>query len=272
MAAFLFGSASAGLAYTDEPAQLWDTVGQAGFRLTEIEFGGQYKTSLSAVVAAVGLGPGMTLLGLDVDEARQKLEALPWVRKATVRKALPGKLIVSLEEAEAFARWNDGFGERLIASDGAVLSDGVPAEYRGLPLVAGGGANDAVSGIRLVLAAHPNVDQRTLAAVRVNDRRWDLKLDNGATVHLPAGAEDAALLRLTQLHERGSLMDLAGSAIDLRLPDRTSVRLKPAEEAAPRILASVRAAPADPLAAAIAEASAAFDDPLARAIREARIP
>ncbi|MEM8665508.1 MAG: FtsQ-type POTRA domain-containing protein, partial [Pseudomonadota bacterium] len=147
-AAVLLGSCGAGLAYTHDPAKMWDAVGQAGFTLREIKLTGQEETSDSAIIAAIGLGPGMTLLGLDLDSARERLESLPWVTAATVRKALPGTLAIEIEEATAFARWRFQGEEVLIAADGAVLADDVPYEFRGLPLVAGRGAGEAVEDIR----------------------------------------------------------------------------------------------------------------------------
>ena len=37
---------------------------------------------------------------------RRRLEALPWITQATVRKLYPGRLEIAIEEREAFARWD----------------------------------------------------------------------------------------------------------------------------------------------------------------------
>lgn len=274
-AAVLLGSASAGLAYSEDPARMWDAVGRAGFDLREMRLKGQKETSDSAIIAAVGLTPGATLLGVDVNSARERLEALPWVRSATVRKDLPHTLSVEIEEASAFARWRWRGDEVLIAADGTVLADDVPFAFRDLPLVAGRGANMAVREIRAVLDAHPSFDDRTAAAIFVNERRWDLRLDNGATVRLPAEDASRSLLRLAALEEEGAILGVGRVVIDMRLPDRTTVQLKvedSAEDDGERPQLSHGATPADPLAAAIAEATIVYDDPLARAISEAMIP
>lgn len=274
-AGVLLGSCGAGLAYTNDPARMWDAVGRAGFELREMKLKGQHQTSDSAIIAAVGLAPGVTLLGVDLDAARLRLEALPWVRTATVRKELPDTLSVEIEEDTAYARWRYHGEEVLISADGTVLADEVPPTFRKLPLVAGRGANKRVEDVRAVLEAHPEVDKRTTAAILVNDRRWDLRLENGATVRLPADNPDSALNRLASLESQGAILDIGRVVVDMRLPDRTTVQLEAAdaaEDEGERPLLPGGAAPADPLAAAIAEATIVYDDPLAKAIAEAMIP
>ncbi|WMS40857.1 cell division protein FtsQ/DivIB [Acuticoccus sp. MNP-M23] len=270
--AVLVGSCGAGLAYSEDPARMWDAVGRAGFNLREIKLKGQEHTSDSAIIAAVGLGPGVTLLGLDVEAARARLEGLPWVKTAAVRKSLPDRLLVEIEEREPFARWRWSGHEVVIDRHGNVLADDVPSRYRSLPLVAGAGANDVVESIREVLSADPALDERVAAAILVNERRWDLRLKNGATVRLPADQPEAALARLASIEERQPLLGVGEVVVDMRLADRTSVQLQAAsatEDEGERPALQAEPVAQDALAAAIANATVSYDDPLARAIAEA---
>jgi len=72
--------------------------------------------------------------------------------------------------------------------------------------------------------------------VRIGERRWNLKLHNGADVLLPEGAEAAAIARLAALQREQQLMDRPLVAIDMRLPDRLVLRqvAAPAAPEAPR--------------------------------------
>ncbi|WP_332461130.1 cell division protein FtsQ/DivIB [Acuticoccus mangrovi] len=269
----LLGSGGAGLAYSDDPSAVIDVVGRAsGFQVRYVKLTGQKETSDSAIVASVGLDPSASLLTVDARETRQRLEALPWVTKATVRKILPGTLDVEIEEAEAFARWQIDGTEMVIAKDGSVLTDEVPFAYRNLPLVAGSGANERVDEARTLLEAHPGIDARTVAAVLVNDRRWDLRLANGATVRLPEKDASRALSRLEDLEAQGALLAAGPIVIDMRLVDRTTVQLDVDGNAAEGLdpidnLPQGPSEPFDPLAATIAASGL---DPLALAIAEAQ--
>jgi cell division protein FtsQ len=63
------------------------------------------------------------------------------------------------------------------------------------------------------------------AAVLVAGRRWDLHLDNGVTVKLPEKGAREALQRLVKLDVERELLARDVSVVDLRLPDRVTVRL-----------------------------------------------
>jgi cell division protein FtsQ len=63
-----------------------------------------------------------------------------------------------------------------------------------------------------------------LAAVRVGERRWNLRLKNGADVMLPEGAETQALNKLMELQTTDALLDRPLAVVDMRLPDRLVVR------------------------------------------------
>jgi cell division protein FtsQ len=72
-------------------------------------------------------------LSLSLENARESLEALPWVRKAMVRRVWPGRLIVTLEEHRPMALW-EGAGSNgeteWVNSYGEVFVAGLPEERR----------------------------------------------------------------------------------------------------------------------------------------------
>ena len=62
------------------------------------------------------------------------------------------------------------------------------------------------------------------ALVRVDDRRWDLRMKDGSLIQLPAQGEEQALMALEHLDERLRILDLGFERIDLRNPDLVAVR------------------------------------------------
>ena len=68
------------------------------------------------------------------------------------------------------------------------------------------------------------------ASILVAERRWNLKLKNGLDVRLPEINVEAAFEMLLALDRDKKLLTRDITAVDLRLPDRVTVRLS--EEAA----------------------------------------
>ena len=66
--------------------------------------------------------------------------------------------------------------------------------------------------------------RRVEAVVRVDQRRWDLRLKDGSLIQLPATGEEAALIQLDALDQRERLLDLGFARVDLRTPDAVAVR------------------------------------------------
>ncbi len=200
-----------------------------------VQVNGREKTPEALLRAAIGVRPGDKLLGFSLEAARARVESLAWVQSATVERRLPGTIVVTLVERRPFAVWQSAGRFQLIDRQGQVVAEQDPAKdataFATLPLVVGPGAPEAASPLLDQLAAIPALRARVVAAVRVGERRWNLRLNNGADVLLPEGAEAQAMARLMELHAAHALLDRPLQAIDMRLPDRLVVR--PAPTAAP---------------------------------------
>ena len=74
---------------------------------------------------------------LDVEDARERLKANPWIADANVMKLYPGELQIGIKEREAFALWQKDGRLSVIADDGTVLDTAVSPGMSRLPLVVG---------------------------------------------------------------------------------------------------------------------------------------
>ncbi len=129
-----------------------------------------------------------------------------------------------------FAIWQNQGKFVLIDRSGHAVANENLAEFRQLPLVVGPGAPAAAAPLIDALTDRPELQKRVIAAVRIGERRWNLRLNNGADVMLPEGHEVAALDRLMQLQQEHALLDRPLAAIDMRLGDRLVVRPRPDEK------------------------------------------
>jgi cell division protein FtsQ len=129
-------------------------------RIESIQVSGTRTLTSAEVLAAAGLRTGESLVGLDLATARGKLLAHPRVREASVRRRLPGTIVVEIAERVpcVIVRADRDY---LVDAEGAVLA---PAAGSGetLPVLTGveaqGGALsargliDLADGIELVAA------------------------------------------------------------------------------------------------------------------------
>ena len=189
---------------------------------------------------------------VDLQAGREAFEAVPWVRRAVVRRVWPDRLAVRLEEHRAVALWegiaaNPG-GDRLVNGLGEVFEANVgDVEDDRLPSLAGpeGSAAAMLALYQRLQPAFARLDLQ-LERMQLSGRgSWRAELDSGAAVELGRGSEVELVARcerfvrtLTQVTARWQApLEYA----DLRHADGYAVRLRgvsttppPAGGAAPR--------------------------------------
>jgi cell division protein FtsQ len=199
-----------------------------GFRIAAISLTGQKEVSREEVLTIAGVTGRASLLFLDADAARARLMANPWVADAAVLKLYPDRVQITITERLAFALWQKDGHLNVIAGDGTVLEPFVANRYLGLPLVVGPGAGRQAKNFLTVMDRYPEIRSVLQASVLVAERRWNLRLTNGIDVYLPETNVEAALDRLLALDHDKKLLSRDITLVDLRLPDRVSVRLSDA--------------------------------------------
>jgi cell division protein FtsQ len=196
-----------------------------GFRIVTLAVNGHRHMSREEVLATAGVTGRTSLLFLDVDAARERLKTNPWIADATVLKLLPGELQIGIKERAPFALWQKDRRVTVIAGDGTVLETYVVPQLFTLPLVVGRGAETRAKGFLALLDRHPALRAQVLASIFIGERRWNLRLRNGLDIRLPENNVARALDRLATLDRDAKLLSRDLTVIDLRLPDRVTVRL-----------------------------------------------
>ena len=199
-----------------------------GMRIATVSLSGQRQVSREEIFAAAGVTDHSSLLFLDVADARAKLEAIPWIAEATVRKLYPDRLQITVTEREPFALWQQHGKIKVIAADGTVLAEKVEPRLASLSFVVGNGAAVRARDFLAVLDKYPAIRDQVRASIYVAERRWNLRLKNGVDVRLPEADIEGALATLVRLDREKSLLSRDITAVDLRLADRLTVRLSDA--------------------------------------------
>lgn len=208
-------------------------VNTVGFQVREVKLSGYNHVTPTEILNGAGIKSSTSILFVNADEMRTRLESMPWIQSASVRKLFPDRIEIAITERKAFALWQSNGEIRVISRDGtpiAPYSD--DPRYIHLPIVVGEGAEKRVGEIVDALARLPGLRDQVRAAILVAERRWTLKMRNGIDVRLPETGLDEALLQLVQLDQDKNLLTRDITIIDLRLPDRVAVRLSEAAAAA----------------------------------------
>jgi cell division protein FtsQ len=220
------------------PSAVQAVTARTGFAIDQLHVTGHRETSEIDIIDRLELDGWTSLVGFDASAARERIAQLPWVAGVSVRKVYPDALEVKINERKPFAIWQHGNSLSVVEESGNVIAEFTGGRLSSLPLLVGmGAARDGVDFVNKV-RAFPQIADRVKGYIRVAERRWDLRFDNGITVRLPERDEDKAIADLIALDQADGILSRDAVAIDLRFPDRLVVQLTP--EAVERRVAAVK--------------------------------
>jgi cell division protein FtsQ len=195
-----------------------------GYKVQHIQIVGASAPSQKDILRASTLQAGLPILGLDLAAVRASVEQVGWVSQVKVARLLPDTVLISVVERPRLAVWQHQGINRVIDAQGRVIMEANAAGFGGLPLVVGEGADLAAPSLVPLILSRPRLASRLEAMVRVDRRRWDLKLKDGSLVQLPATGEAQALAQLDRLDKSSRLLELGLARLDLRDPTMLVVR------------------------------------------------
>jgi cell division protein FtsQ len=207
--------------------RMLDGTARVGLVVADIKVEGRETTDRETILTALGAGLGTPILAMSPRRAKDQLENLPWVRSAVVERRLPDTLYVRLVERKPLALWQHGGKLELIDHEGTVIPVTRLDRFAKLPLVVGEHAAARAAALLDMLANEPDLASRVTAAIRVGDRRWNLRIDNAIDVLLPADSAINAWTQLARLERSSAILKRDVQSVDVRLPDRLVLRVNP---------------------------------------------
>jgi cell division protein FtsQ len=201
--------------------------GKLGFTVEDVLVVGRSQTTRRELLQAVRLARGAPILAYDLDQARQRIEVLPWVDTASVERMLPDTILLSVIERQPLALWQSKGRFELIDHKGKVISKQSIERFADLLVVVGKDAPENAAALLGILETQPQLMDLAMSAVRVGGRRWNVRLKGDIDVRLPAERADAAWSRLAEYERSHGILSRDVKVLDLRLPDRLIVRKTP---------------------------------------------
>lgn len=198
-----------------------------GFEIREVFVVGRKRTPKDQLIAALGTDRGQPILGVDLEAARLRVRALPWVRSVSIERLLPDTLVVRLIEREPMALWQQGGVFSLVDDGGEIVPAPVSGAFTDLLIVVGEDAPANAMALLAVLNEEPELRPLVKAAVRVGGRRWNLHIEGGLEVRLPDDDPAQAWRLLARYQRSYRLLEKGLQTVDLRFSDRLVVRRLP---------------------------------------------
>ncbi len=210
--------------------EFYDWAGEQGFVLDDIIVSGRKKTTREEVAAALGLKRGDNILKTDLYELKQKLEQLPWVKEAEVRRSFfPNVLSINLKEKEVRAVWQISEKFYPLDDEGKIIDADFRATEPVLLIVGAGAPENMKNLLENLKGGDPSYLKRIKVANFISKRRWNLILDDireGVTIKLPEENIAEAWNKLLKLNETKGILKRKLTIIDLRLPHKIVVKLR----------------------------------------------
>jgi cell division protein FtsQ len=230
VAALVFATMTEGGRSAREAAPLVSYLGtvleRVGLGLNEVTVSGQRMTRDSEIYDRLQLTVSRSIWLLDTKAARKRLETLPWVLKASLKRVFPDRLHIVIEERTPHALWSDGRKSALLDVTGRVL--GAPSGKIGknLPNIFGAGAPPHVDEILTLVKRLPVLSDQVGVYEWTANRRWTLHLKSGQQVLLPASGKSLALIQLTKGRPGQRLIDSNFQKLDLRIASQAAIEFR----------------------------------------------
>lgn len=207
----------------------YDFTDKLGFTVDEIVIQGRKRTSKQELMQAIAVSREDNIFEVDVYALQQRLEQLPWVRKAAVKKTfLPNVINITLQEKKVQSLWQISEKFHPIDEDGKVIeADYVPDKP--LLLIVGAGAPENINSLLKIIQQDKGIYQRVKVANFISKRRWNLVLDDvrdGITIKLPEDDVEKAWKKLIKLNTTKGILKRKLTILDLRFKGKIGIKLR----------------------------------------------
>ena len=214
---------------------IYNKTATAGWGLSDITLEGRQKTSKEDILQVIGLQRGDNILEIDLQEVCDKVQSLPWVKRAVVtRSYFPNVIHISISEKSVKSIWQYQNEFYPIDEDGNIIETEFVPEQN-LLLIVGQGAPEHFNDLLKVVEKDKDLFKRLKAANFISNRRWNLVFDdieNGVTVKMPEEDFEEAWKKLVKLDKTRGILKRKLTFVDLRLKNKVIVRLNTSSERA----------------------------------------
>ncbi|WP_264683162.1 MULTISPECIES: cell division protein FtsQ/DivIB [unclassified Wolbachia] len=145
-----------------------------------------------------------------------------WIKHVRIYRILPNTLRIDVNEHKPFALWKDDNRTSVIDSEGKVIVDDYQIDN--LVIIKGQNSLSSLKFIKYILERKTQLSDHISSCVYVGNRRWNIILDDSATVKLPEDNPYSAWDYLSHLQNTTDFTFSNWSIIDMRVADKIFVK------------------------------------------------
>lgn len=199
---------------------------KAGFVLEHVSVDGQKYTSNDQIGQKLHLKKRMPIFSISLEELKDNLESLPWVKHAVVERELPNVIHIYIRERVPLALGQKDRKLYIIDDEGGIINEKELASHLSLPIIIGDGAEIYVNSLMEMLKEDAELFKRISSVTRVSERRWNVRFDNKLEVKLPEENMEKAWKKVVKLYKTNELFLPDIKSLDLRVANKIYVEKK----------------------------------------------
>ncbi len=187
------------------------------FLVKNIETIGRKRASKPKLLSILKNYQNTTLLSLDLESIQMEVEKVPWIKKVIIRRILPNKLSLTIEEFIPKAVWVRGRDRFVLDRNGYLIEKIFDQEYKNYFTVKGVEADLNLMMLIENLENFPEIYNQIDYANFIGRRRWDLHYKTGVKILLPQDKVNDSLSILQSYIKNNRLIEKGHKKIDLRV-------------------------------------------------------
>jgi cell division protein FtsQ len=187
------------------------------FLVKNIETIGRKRASKPKLLSILKNYQNTTLLSLDLESIQLEVEKVPWIKKVIIRRILPNKLSLTIEEFIPKAVWVRGRDRFVLDKNGYLIEKIFDQEYKNYFTVKGVEADLNLMMLIENLENFPEIYNQIDYANFIGRRRWDLHYKTGVKILLPQDKVNDSLSILQSYIKNNRLIEKGHKKIDLRV-------------------------------------------------------
>lgn len=195
--------------------------GACGLVLEDVSVEGRVRTSEDSLNKIIQSWRHKPMLAFSIQDIRQEVKALTWVKQATIRRVWPLRLHIQLTEFVPLAVWHHQNKMLWVDRDGEVIcqADGDHSMPK-MPVISGEDAPHHIATFLTQVQSYPALWSHVTAFSHIRKRRWNMMLGHTMLVKLPQDNVDKALKQLDAWLSSGKIQPNQLAMLDFRMLDK----------------------------------------------------